>query len=93
MTITFLPQNRKQKYFLFVLLGLIALAAIGFVWYRFSGKESIQLFSQQQEQPSKQVEIDFTVFEHPVFRELGEPRPPITLPDQVGRTNPFLAPQ
>lgn len=88
MTITFLPEDRKQKYLL-VLMGVICFLAIGTVWYRFFREFPFLLFQTHPEPPGE-ITIDFTIFEDPAFLELGDPRPAIPLPDKVGKSNPFV---
>ena len=88
MSITFLPEDRKQKY-LVLLLGSLCLLAVLVVWYQFFRESSLPFFETQPE-PPRQVMIDFTIFEDPAFLELGSPRPPIPLPDTVGKRNPFV---
>lgn len=87
MSITFLPEDRKQKY-LVLLLGSLCVLALLVVWFQFFRESSFPFFETQPE-PPRQITIDFTIFEDPVFLELGNPRPPIPLPDTVGKTNPF----
>jgi len=86
MSITFLSEDRKQKYLL-LLLGSLFLLAVLVVWYQFF-RGPFPPFETQPE-PPRQIMIDFTIFEAPVFLELGNPRPPIPLPDNVGKVNPF----
>ena len=88
MSITFLPENRKQKY-LILLLGVLCVAAVLVAWYQLSRGSSLPFFETQPE-PPQQITIDFSVFEDPFFAELGSPRVPIPLPDAVGKTNPFI---
>ena len=88
MTITFLPENRKQKY-LVLLLGLLSVLGVFVVWYQFFRESSLS-FSETQPEPPQPITIDFTVFQDPAFLELGTPRPPIPLPEKVGKSNPFV---
>lgn len=88
MSITFLPEDRKQKY-LVLLLGVLCVVGIGVVWYQLFGGLPIS-FSETQPEPPQPITIDFTVFQDPAFLELGTPRPPILLPDTVGKPNPFV---
>ena len=87
MSITFLPEDRKQKYLL-LLLGSLFVLAVLVVWHQFF-RESSLVFFETQPEPPQQITIDFTIFEDPAFLELGNPRPPIPLPDTVGKINPF----
>jgi len=88
MAITFLPQNRKQKYLL-LLLSVVVLGGLGVVWYQFIREEPLPRLELLP--PPRNVQIDFAVFQIPAFLELGDPRPPIPvlLPDEVGKPNPF----
>lgn len=90
MTITFLPQNRRQRRLLVVLLGLLVLVVV-FLWYMFLREELPALF-EVQPPPPRQVQFDFSVFQHPAFLELGEPRPAIPPLDseERGKINPFV---
>jgi len=88
MSITFLPEDRKQKY-LILLLGVLCVLVAGVVWYQFF-RESSFVVSETQFEPQQQIMIDFTIFEDPAFLELGNPWPVIPLPDKVGKRNPFV---
>ena len=88
MSITFLPEDRKQKY-LVLLLGLLCIVVVGVVWYQFF-RESSFVLPEIQPEPPKPITIDFTIFEDRAFLELGNPRPAIPLPDRVGKRNPFV---
>lgn len=91
MTITFIPQNRFRQYLLLLLAGLALLGGVFFAWYRFF-REAPPLFFAPQPPPPVQIEIDWTVFEHPAFLELQEPMLSIPVPpvEEVGKKNPFL---
>ena len=88
MTITFIPGNRKQKYLL-IALGVILLGGVGILWYRFFGGAVFPSFPSQPPPPGE-IRIDFTVFQNPAFLKLGDPRPPILPPEQVGKRDPFM---
>ncbi|OHA74092.1 MAG: hypothetical protein A2940_00365 [Candidatus Wildermuthbacteria bacterium RIFCSPLOWO2_01_FULL_48_29] len=93
MAITFIPQKRKQQYFLLA-FGTLLLLGMGVVWYQFIREAPLTRFSTQPP-PPQSVQIDFRIFENPAFLELGDPRPPIPilLPGEVGKPNPFTLPQ
>lgn len=88
MSIHILPEERRQRY-LVLLLSLFGVLAIFIVWYQFF-RESLPLSFEAQPAPPQQITIDFTIFEDPAFLGLGNSRPPILLPDTVGKINPFL---
>ena len=92
MAITFIPQNRRQRYLL-IILGGVLLVAIGiFLWYQFL-RIPYSISLQTQPPPPRNVNIDFTVFENSVFLGLGQPQPPIPIlqTDEIGKPNPFSA--
>lgn len=80
--------NGRQKY-LMIVLGILLVAGGGVVWYGYFQEGSSTLFGSESAPPPQRVEINFDVFEDPAFVELGEPRPPIPLPEEVGKRNPF----
>lgn len=91
MAIAFIPEDRKQRYLLYT-LGAALLGGVAIVGYQFLWNPALPFF-QQQPLPPKRVEIDFGVFQTPAFLELGDPRPPISFPDGVGKDNPFVPAQ
>lgn len=88
MTITFIPEARKQRYLL-MLLGAVLVGALGLVWYKFFRETPVFTY-QTQPPPPREIQIDFSVFEDPAFRELGAARPAIPFPSEVGKRNPFF---
>lgn len=91
LAIRFLPQNRRQMYLLLA-LGATLLGGAIVVWYGFFRVPSLEV-APVQLPPPQVVEIDFGVFETPVFQTLGSPLPPIPFPDEVGKRNPFIPTQ
>lgn len=88
MTITFIPENRRQRYLLYA-LGAILFGGLAVVSYQFFWNPALPFFTDQPA-PPRQVEIDFGIFQTPAFLELGNPRPPIPFPDEAGKDNPFM---
>ncbi len=88
LAITFLPKNRRQTYLLIV-LGIVLVFTAGLVWYGFL-KEPSSTLVDSQPSPPRVVEIDFKVFETRLFQDLGSRLPPIPLPEEVGKRNPFF---
>ena len=88
MILPFLPEENRQKY-LFGALIFLFIAGGGIAWFGYFREGPGILFSSQPAPPPQEVKIDLTVFDDPVFAELGKPRPPIPPPGDVGKRNPF----
>ncbi|MEK7510313.1 MAG: hypothetical protein AAB567_01995 [Patescibacteria group bacterium] len=92
MAITFFQQSKKQKY---LLVGLISITVVagGLVWYIFfqQGQGEIPSFLQLGVLPPEKIQIDFQIFQHPIFQELEDPAEPLPLlvPEELGKENPF----
>ncbi|MEK7542325.1 MAG: hypothetical protein AAB524_01340 [Patescibacteria group bacterium] len=88
IAITFFPKSSRQIYLLFA-LGVILLLGAVLIWYGFFREPSLSVVDNQPPLPPV-VEIDFTVFKTRVFQDLGALLPPIPLPEEVGKRNPFV---
>lgn len=87
MAITFIQAGKRKWYLLMAFL--IALLLMGGVfWYgvfRTPGRLG------ELPVPPPQIQIDFEMLKHPIFQELQEPAPPLPLPPEKGKENPFEA--
>ena len=90
MAFTFSPEQQNQ-HFLFGVLGVLVSVGAIFAWFAFFRDPPISLF-QEPPPPPQEVRVDFEVFTHPAFLELGEARPPIPVPalQEVGKQDPFV---
>lgn len=92
MTIPFLPAQDRQRY----ILGIFAVCVLlggGVFWYGYVREGSLPLFKSEPPPLPEEVDINFAIFNDPGFLELGEPGPPISLPNEIGKRNPFLLEQ
>ncbi|MDP2641480.1 MAG: hypothetical protein Q8P39_02985 [Candidatus Yanofskybacteria bacterium] len=86
-----LSQQKKRQRVLTIVLGILV-AVIGVVVWAgfFRAPSSLPVsFPVASESELRQVNINFSVFENPIFETLRTPPDPIPLPEQVGRNNPF----
>ena len=88
MAITFVEQKRRQRFFLGATVAAI-LFTLFILWRGFSALPQKIAPSLSASTP-KEVSIDFGIFDHPVFEELGQPSPPLVPPEKIGKANPFL---
>jgi len=87
MAFMFIPERKRQAYLLIAFLAIGALG--GVLWFGFVGKGSPGITEFFVPPPSQELQIDFEIFQHPIFQELQEPGPPIPFPETVGKENPF----
>jgi hypothetical protein len=91
MTLLFLPEKNRQKYLIIVLVAVFVVGG-SVAWYGYFREGPIALFISKPSPPPQQIQINFGIFGDPAFRELGEPRLPILVPEEVGKRNPFGVP-
>ena len=90
MALNFLQQKKKQK---IVLAGLVIVILItSVVLWRgfFTTESSIEIRQSSGLQSLKRANIDFSLFDNPIFERIQAPPPPAPLPENIGRENPFL---
>ena len=90
MKIIFLPVENRQKYFLWGLGALLLIGGAVF-WYGYFREETISIFQSKTPPPPQEITLNFAIFEHPIFQELGVPLDQILSPEQTKRANPFLS--
>jgi len=101
MAIVFTQQRQKQKYL--IILTTVILMALIFVWWNFliKPKKGTPFIIEKTFAP-KEITINFDVFDSPLLQEL-QPLEQITpfvenvatpvqgtIPEKIGRDNPFL---
>ena len=89
MKIILLPVQNRQKYLLWGLVGLVLIGG-AVVWYGYFREETISIFQPKIPPPPKEITLDFSIFEHPIFQELGAPFDQILAPKPTERINPFI---
>jgi hypothetical protein len=89
MKFNFLPRQKRQKYFVWALIAIVCIGAI-MVWYGYFRQETI-LFFQPEFVPLREITVDLSILEDPIFEELGIPVSEIPTPDPGKRVNPFIA--
>ena len=88
MAIDFLKKRKTQKILILIFIGALLVSAF-FIWRGFSEKEE-PLLSEEPVKPLKKIEINYSVLENPILKELEpfEKIPP--LEEKAGRENPFI---
>lgn len=62
------------------------------LWFGFFSSAPKKASSSFFLPPPQEINIDFGVFEHPVFQELGAPFAPLQIPEETQKANPFIRP-
>ena len=82
-------QKKKVQQYLILSLGILVIIIAVVLWQGFlRGDQDVS--SQVSFPPTRTVNINFEVLESPLFDEIQEPNPPILIPEEKGRDNPFL---
>ena len=89
MAFTFIQERKRQTYLIFAFLAIGAIG--GVLWFGFVGKGSSGITEFFEPPSSQEIQIDFGIFQHPIFQELEDPGSsiPIPFPETVGKENPF----
>lgn len=91
MAITFVQQKRRQQMLVFAALLVVVFTGT-VLWFGFFSSAPKEASSSFFLPPPREVQMDFTVFENPVFEELGSPIAPSEIPKKTGKKNPFIRP-
>jgi len=90
MAINFFGTEKRQKYLIFVLIGLILVILI-LVWQNFGTKQKTpEVSTTETFQPTK-VEINFELLKNPILQELQIFEEIQPFEGKIGRENPFLS--
>jgi len=87
MAVDFVEKKKKQKYLLFIVLGLLAITAV-ILWFGY--------FNQEPEQPEevyivkKNVKINYEILDNPILKELVSFQKTPDYDGVLGKSNPFL---
>lgn len=92
MAITFVQQKKRQQILVFVGAGVAAFTLL-VLWFGFFASAPKDAGSSFFLPAPREAGIDFTVFENPVFQELGSPFPPPEVPEKTEKPNPFIRQQ
>ena len=92
MAITFVQQKRRQQILVFIVGGMAALTLL-VLWFGFFASAPKEAGSSFFLPAPRETTIDFTVFENPVFQELGSPSVPPEVPAETEKPNPFIRPR
>ncbi len=93
MAISFVKEQKKQKYLIAVFAVVILITGIVVYQNFFRGKNNVVITVVGEESMSSRAEINFEALENPILTQL-QPFDEITLTPEVensaGRKNPFL---
>ena len=90
MALNFLQEKKKQKIVLAALVIVVLVTSV-VLWRGFFTTESAPEIRQSSGANSlKRADIDFNLFNNPIFEKIQAPLPPAPLPEVIGRENPFL---
>jgi hypothetical protein len=81
---------KRQRTLIIVFFLVLAITFLN-LYFGYFKKEKIPPPPPQISFPEKKIQIDFSVFENPIFKELQpieKIEPPS--PEEIGRENPFL---
>ena len=89
MPVDFIQEKKKQKY-LIIFFIVIVLSSITILWFGYFKKEKPAFLQVSARPYYKNVQIDFTVLENALFKELQPFEKISPFEGQKGRDNPFL---
>lgn len=91
MAVDFVQKNRKQKYLLFIVVGLAVVTFI-ILWFGYfnkaeelPGQESVYIIK-------KNIRIEYETLESPLLKELSPFESAPLYEGDMGRENPFIKP-
>lgn len=87
MAITFTQKSKIQQYLAIAIGALFLITAI-IIWQGFLGGGTGGI-SEISFPPTRTVEIDLEVLDSPLFLEIQEASSEVTIPENIGRDNPF----
>jgi len=107
MAVDFIQKNRKQKYLLFIVLGLAVVTFI-ILWFGYFNKEEelptvegVYIEKKNEEElptvegvyiEKKNVKINYELLENPLLKELVPFESAPSYDGNLGRENPFVKP-
>jgi hypothetical protein len=84
-------QRIKRQRNLMIVFFVVLIVTLSILYFGYFKKEKGPQVSPEIPVPEKKIQIDFSVFENPIMKELQPIEkigPPI--PEEIGRENPFL---
>ena len=91
MAVDFIQKNRKQKYLLFIVLGLAVVTFI-ILWFGYFNKEEELPTVEGVYIEKKNVKINYELLENPLLKELVPFESAPSYDGNLGRENPFVKP-
>ena len=92
MAITFVQQKKRQQILIFIVVG-VAIVTLFVLWFGFFVSAPKEASSSFFLPAPRETSVDFTIFESPVFQELGSPFAPLEVPVKTEKANPFIRSQ
>lgn len=92
MAFTFVQQKKRQQVLVLIVVGM-AMFTLLVLWFGFFASAPKEAGSSFFLPAPRETNIDFTVFESPVFQELQSPSVPPELPAKTEKPNPFIRQQ
>jgi hypothetical protein len=83
-------QRAKRQRNLMIVFFIVLIVTLSILYFGYFKKEKGFRVSPEIPLPEKKIEIDFSIFENPILKELQPLEkigPPI--PEEIGRENPF----
>ena len=88
MAIVFAQQKRIRQYMILG-IGILTLVAAVVIWQEFL-RGGTGTTSQISFPPARTVKINIEILDSPLFEEIQDPSPPLSIPENIGRENPFI---
>lgn len=89
MAIVFAQQKRIRQYMILG-IGILTLVAAAVIWQEFL-RGRTDPTSEISFPPARTVEINIEILDSPLFEEIQDPSPPLSIPENIGRENPFIS--
>lgn len=91
MAITFIEERKKQKYLIFIFIGILLVIFI-VIWQGFLKKEKPVFIEEKKERAMifEKIKINFEVLDNPILKELQPFEKIPSFEGEKGRKNPFL---
>jgi len=91
MAVDFIQKNKKQKYLLFIVLGLAVVTFI-ILWFGYFNKEEELPTVEGVYIEKKNTKINYELLENPLLKELVPFESAPSYDGNLGRENPFVKP-